>query len=101
MSSNQLFITAPLVEPKGSDAAIAKKRELRVTCSQKAKSCENDQFTMVMLEGEERPKLKLGELRFREEEQVLKNTLEKTVLEIAASDLMGKKASVTHRLRWT
>lgn len=52
VSSNQLFIAAPLVEPKGSDAAIAKKRELRVTCSQKAKSCENDQFTMVMLEGE-------------------------------------------------
>lgn len=100
MSSNQLFIAAPL-EPKGSDAAIAKNRELRVTCSQKAKSCENDQFTMVMLEGEERPKLKFGELRFREEEQVLKTTLEKTVLEIAASDLMGEKASVTHRLRWT
>ena len=101
MSSNQLFIAAPLVEPKGSDAAIAKKRELRVTYSQNAISCENDHFTMVMLDGEEMPKLKLGELRFREEEQVLKNTLEKTVLEIAASDLMGKKASVTHRLRWT
>lgn len=56
---------------------------------------------MVMLEGEERPKLKFGELRFREEEQVLKTTLEKTVLEIAASDLMGEKTSVTHRLRWT
>ena len=47
------------------------------------------------------PKLKFGELRFREEEQVFKNTLEKTVLEIAPSDLMGKKASVTHRLKWT
>lgn len=55
---------------------------------------------MVMLEREKKVKLKFGELRFRRE-QVFKNTHEKTVLEIAPSDLMGKKASVTHRLRWT